>query len=151
MHLVGAWLKSKHLKGQLESPVSDKKSSLPVSWDPPSVTKNHHFQSTVENLMWEVKTLFILGPSHMIAKGKLYWMQCWLAKSSHNQPSKFEEKSDILKGEKIPSWQIPLYDIYISEKCFQNCKAKSKMENAKSCNIENWKCEMLTLPGGREL
>ena len=26
---------SKHLKGQLEPPVSDKKSSLPVSWNPP--------------------------------------------------------------------------------------------------------------------
>ena len=51
---------SKHLKGQLGSPVSDEKSSLPVSWDLPfsneksslpvswdplSVTKNHHFQS----------------------------------------------------------------------------------------------------------
>ena len=34
---------SKHLKGQLGSPVSKDKSSLPVSWDPPSVTKNHHF------------------------------------------------------------------------------------------------------------
>ena len=36
---------SKHLKGQLGSPVSDEKSSLPVSLDPPSVTKNHYFQS----------------------------------------------------------------------------------------------------------
>ena len=124
-------------------PVSDKKSSLPVSWDPPSVTKNHHFQSTVENLMWEVKTLFILGPSNMIAKGKLYWMQCWLAKSSHNQPSKFEEKSDILKGEKIPSWQIPLYDIYIYLKnVFKTAKQnpKWKMQKAATSKIENAKC-----------
>ena len=36
---------SKHLKGQLGSLISDQKSSLPVSRDPPSVTKNHHFQS----------------------------------------------------------------------------------------------------------
>ena len=34
-----------NLKGHLGSPVSDEKPSLLVSWDPPSVTKNHHFQS----------------------------------------------------------------------------------------------------------
>ena len=31
---------SKHLKIQLGSPVSNKKSTLPVSWDPPPVMKN---------------------------------------------------------------------------------------------------------------
>ena len=32
-----------NLKGHLGSPVSDEKPSLLVSWDPPSVTKIHHF------------------------------------------------------------------------------------------------------------
>ena len=42
---LNTFCKFKRLKGQLGFPVSDKKSSLPVSWDPPSVTKNHHFQN----------------------------------------------------------------------------------------------------------
>ena len=33
--------------GQLGSPISKEKSTLPVSWNPPSVTKNQHFQQKI--------------------------------------------------------------------------------------------------------
>ena len=35
--------KPKHLKGQLGYPLSNEKSTLPVSWNPPRVSQNQHF------------------------------------------------------------------------------------------------------------
>ena len=61
----------------------------------------------------------------MIAKGKLYWMQCWLAKSSHNQPSKFEEKSDILKGGGVGMELKQLHRADVSS--YSSCQAQYRV------------------------
>ena len=47
IHVSGGEMisESKDLKGQLGSPASNEKSTLPVSWDPSSTTKNQHFKS----------------------------------------------------------------------------------------------------------